>query len=184
VDKTSSHMSGSATNVVQASSINGGVHITSPETPQPKPRLLPADVRGFVNRVRELESLDEALTAPTDDAARIILLVGTAGVGKTSVAVKWAHRVRKQFPEGQLYINLRGYDPGDPVPPDLALERFLRILGVTPEQIPAGLEERSELFRSLIADRPILVVLDNAATVDQIRPLLPGTEACLTLVTS
>ncbi|WP_194904206.1 NB-ARC domain-containing protein [Catenulispora rubra] len=184
MDQPDFHMSGSASNVVHAGSVSGGIHITTSKPPRPKPRLLPAGVHGFVNRVRELGTLDAVLAAAAEDAPRIVLLVGTAGVGKTSVALRWAHLVREQFPDGQLYINLRGYDPGEPVPADLALERFLRVLGVNPEEIPTGLEERSDLFRSLVADRQILIVLDNAATVDQVRPLLPGTESCLTLVTS
>ncbi|MEQ0560789.1 tetratricopeptide repeat protein [Amycolatopsis sp. NEAU-NG30] len=151
--------------------------------PERIPRQLPADVHGFVNRVEDLARLDEIAGDPADPAATIVL-VGTAGVGKTSLAVHWAHRVRERFTDGQLYVNLHGYDPGPPVTPHEVLERFLQALDVPGQAIPADPESRAALFRSVLAGRRMLVVLDNAATVGQVRPLLPGSPGCLVLVTS
>jgi tetratricopeptide (TPR) repeat protein len=137
--------------------------------------------------VRELKSLDTAVAdiAGTEASRlRLALIVGTAGVGKTSLAVRWAHRVRDRFPDGQLYVNLHGYDPGPPVAATDVLVRFLRALDIPVEHIPSGEESRAELFRSSMAERRILVVLDNAATAGQIRPLLPGAPNCLVVITS
>jgi tetratricopeptide (TPR) repeat protein len=109
---------------------------------------------------------------------------GTAGVGKTALAVHWAHQVAGRFPDGQLYVNLRGYDPGQPMPAADALARFLRCLGVPGQDIPAEEDERAARYRSLLAGRRMLVVLDNAGEVKQVRPLLPGTPGCVVVVTS
>ena len=182
-----SELSGAARDVVQARDVAGGVHFHRPgPEPAPVPQQLPGSARGFVNRAAEIEQLDQALAHPDDDVHAITLLVitGTAGVGKTSLAVHWAHRVRGRFPDGQLYVNLRGYDPGDPVEPDEALDRFLRALGMPAEAIPAASPAKESAFRSLVADRRVLVVLDNASSPRQVRPLLPGTPSCLVLVTS
>ena len=180
----SSSLSGKAGDVVQARDISGGVHfhgLTAADTPIP--RQLPGDVHGFVGRGRELAALEDVLTQGTR-SARLIVVVGTAGAGKTSFAVRWAHQVRAHFPDGQLFVNMRGYDAGPALAPAAALERFLRALGTPPPAIPVGLEERAELFRSLLAERRMLVVLDNAATAGQVRPLLPGEPQCLVIVTS
>jgi tetratricopeptide (TPR) repeat protein len=180
-------MSGSAGHVVQARDIGGGVHFHSaPLAGGPRPAQLPGEARGFVNRVRELESLDAAIEQATDPEAsslRLALIVGTAGVGKTSLAIRWAHRVRDRFPDGQLYVNLHGYDPGPPVAATDVLVRFLRALDIPVERIPRDEEARAELFRSSLAERRILIVLDNAATAGQIRPLLPGAPNCLVVIT-
>ncbi len=153
------------------------------EPPGPVPRQLPADVRGFVNRIDDLARLDQLVDDSAASGAAIVV-VGTAGVGKTSLAVHWAHRIRDRFPDGQLYVNLRGYDPGPPITPHEVLERFLHALGTPGAAVPADLESRGALFRSLLSGRRVLVVLDNAATVGQVRPLLPGNSECLVLVTS
>jgi predicted ATPase len=109
---------------------------------------------------------------------------GTAGVGKTALAVQWAHEVAGRFPDGQLYVNLRGYAPDRPMSTADALAGFLRGLGVPGQDIPPGEDERAARFRSLLAGRKLLVVLDNAGSVEQVRPLLPGSPSCAVLVTS
>ncbi|GAB3476847.1 ATP-binding protein [Amycolatopsis cihanbeyliensis] len=184
---TRSHLSGSASDVVQARDVHGGVHFHGPEhSATPVPRQLPALVRAFVNRAAELDRLDQVLAGDPEEPLTVgmSLVTGTAGVGKTSLALHWAHRIRGHFPDGQLYLNLRGYDPGTPVGPAQALDYFLRALGVAPGAIPADLDARAALYRSLLAERRVLVLLDNAATAGQVRPLLPGTAGCLVLVTS
>ncbi len=122
---------------------------------------------------------------PGDRAAvPIAVLAGTAGVGKTALAVRWARRAAAAFPDGQLYVNLRGYDPGQPMPPGAALAGFLRALGLAGPDIPPETDERAAAYRSLLDGRRVLVVLDNAASVEQVRPLLPGCPTCLVVVTS
>jgi hypothetical protein len=173
--------------VVQARDVHGGVHFHRPEAAfAVTPSQLPGDVRGFVNRHTELATLTSVAAEQHDDplAAAVTVITGTAGVGKTSLALHWAHRARDLFPDGQLYVNLRGYDPGQPAVPEGVLDRFLRDLGVPATAVPVHLDERASLYRSLLAARRMLVVLDNAATAGQIRPLLPGTASCLVLVTA
>ncbi|GAA1129459.1 tetratricopeptide repeat protein [Streptomyces javensis] len=183
-----SDLSGAARDVVQAGQVLGGVHFHGPapvSVEVPVPRQLPGDVSGFVGRAAELAELDALHSSDgRDGVVPVVVIAGTAGVGKTSLAVRLAHRISGRFPDGQLFVNLRGYDTGPPLAPAAALERFLRAFGVPAPAIPAGLEERAELYRSLVAGKQVLVVLDNAATVGQVRPLLPGTAGCLTVVTS
>ncbi|MFF2845642.1 ATP-binding protein [Streptomyces sp. NPDC058001] len=155
------------------------MHFHSAQAAVPVPQQLPGNVRGFVNRTVDLEGLDAAL-----GSVPVLVIAGTAGVGKTSLAVHWAHRAKDHFPDGQLYVNLRGYDPGAPLTAALALERFLVALGVPAAAIPTDVEARAALYRTLLANKNMLIVLDNAASVGQVRPLLPGTGHCLTLITS
>lgn len=185
-------LSGTAHAAIQAGRIHGGVHIhPAAEPPRHVPRqLLPAP-QGFVNRADELALLDAGVantanTANTADpwAGRVTVIDGTAGVGKTALALHWAHRELHRFPDAQLYVNLRGYDPGAPETSRAALGRFLRALGVDAQAVPADLDECSALFRSLMAGRRSLLVLDNAVDSGQVRPLLPGSAQCLVLVTS
>lgn len=187
VGHTASTVSGSAGDVVQAGYLHGGVHFHKHGTPAgPIPRQLPVDTRIFVNRAADLKWLDDTID-DIDAELRfgtVGIITGTAGVGKTSLAVHWSHRVRERFPDGQLHVDLRGYDPGSPVSAMQALERLLRALDVAASAIPAELEARASLYRSLLAERRILVLLDNAANVSQVRPLLPGTVGCLVLITS
>ena len=110
---------------------------------------------------------------------------GMAGVGKTALAVHWAHQVAGEFPDGQLYVNLRGFGPsGDPIAPDWAVRGFLDALGVPAERVPANLEAQTGLYRSLLAGKRVLLVLDNARDEDQVRPLLPASPRCLVVITS
>ncbi|MFS8102472.1 tetratricopeptide repeat protein [Lentzea alba] len=177
---TQNVLRGAATSVVQA----GAIYLSEHTAPLPIPRELPCDVRGFTGRTDHLERLDGLLKA--DGRALVIsAIAGTAGVGKTALAVHWAHSVREHFPDGQLYTNLRGYDPVDPpAEPGLVLEGFLRTLNVPSSQIPSDLEARQRLYRSALAGKRVLIVLDNAATAEQVRPLLPGSDTCLVVVTS
>src|SRR5215469_7699560 len=157
----------------------------------PVPAQLPAAVPAFTGRGAELASLDAiAPWAAPMGAARPAAVVisavsGTAGVGKTALAVHWAHRVAGQFPDGQLYVNLRGFDPGGAaLDPGQALHGFLDAFGVPATRIPDDLAGRSGLFRSVLAGKRVLVVLDNARSAEQVRPLLPGSPGCLAIVTS
>jgi tetratricopeptide (TPR) repeat protein len=110
---------------------------------------------------------------------------GTAGIGKTALAVHWAHQVAPRFPDGQLYVNLRGFDPSRaPMEPAVAIRRFLDALDVSPERIPADPEDQAALYRSHLAGRRILILLDNARDAEQVRPLLPGVPGCLVVITS
>ncbi len=182
-------LSGSSRDVVQAGSVTGDIHFhqaAAPRPARPVPRQLPADVRTFVNRSHELGQLNAVLT--DGDGGHVVVSVhvvaGTAGAGKTSLVLHWAHQVKEQFPDGQLFVNLRGYDPGDPVTAGQALRRFLRALGVASADIPQDVDDAAAMYRSLLADRRVLILLDNAATVSQVRPLLPGSGASLVVVTS
>ncbi|WP_161952564.1 tetratricopeptide repeat protein [Actinoplanes sp. TFC3] len=163
-------------------------HLLGASTPtgtaQPIPAQLPPDVYGFVGRAAHLHTLD-ALTAAPGNRPPAIALSGSGGIGKTALAVHWAHRVRDRFPDGQLHADLRGFDPGGTVrDPAAVLHGFLGALGVHPERIPASVDERAALYRSLLADRRILVLLDNARDASQVHPLLPGSRGCLVVVTS
>ncbi|MFD0886339.1 NB-ARC domain-containing protein, partial [Streptosporangium algeriense] len=177
---------------MQARNVSGGVHFHDHGgrnrglSSTPVPRQLPADVRGFVNRVEEFERLNAVLTGEDGDprVISVCVIAGTAGVGKTSLALRWAHQIQGRFPDGQLYVNLRGYDPGEPVTAYDALHRFLIALGVRAHSVPQDLDAAAALYRSLLAGRRMLIVLDNAAMVSQVRPLLPGTKGCAAIVTS
>ncbi|WP_053735534.1 BTAD domain-containing putative transcriptional regulator [Nocardia sp. NRRL S-836] len=139
------------------------------------PRQLPAPHPWFTGRARELAELG-------DGTVVITALGGTGGIGKTALALHWAHRNLGAFPDGQLYVNLRGFDPSaGPTPPEVALRGFLEALGE--ESVPDGLDARAARFRSLVAGRRMLVVLDNARDTEQVVPLLPGPDATV-LVTS
>jgi tetratricopeptide (TPR) repeat protein len=146
------------------------------------PHQLPLDVYGFTGRAGELAELDALLG--NRSVAVISAVAGTAGVGKTALAVRWAHRVAEHFPDGQLYVDLRGYDPERPVPPVEALAGFLRGLGVKSADVPSDLAGCAARYRTALAGRRVLVVLDNASGPEQVRALLPGAASCFTLVTS
>ena len=154
----------------------------------PVPRQLPPAVADFTGRADELAALtgllDEA-SADTPGTVVISAIGGTAGVGKTALALHWAHQVAHRFPGGQLHVNLRGFDrTGTPVTPAQAIRGFLDALGMRPERIPPSSDAQAGLYRSLVADRNMLIVLDNARDEQQVRPLLPASPASLVLVTS
>ena len=149
------------------------------------PAMLPPSVADFTGRTEALAALDALLERPDRPMAVVISAIsGTAGVGKTALAVRWAHQVRERFPDGQLYVNLDGYAMGPPLRPDQVLAQFLRALGVPPERVPVEPAEAGGRYRTLLADRRMLVVLDNASGADQVRPLLPAGPGCFVMVTS
>ncbi|MEV4008969.1 helix-turn-helix transcriptional regulator [Nonomuraea angiospora] len=147
---------------------------------------LPCDTAHFVGRRKELCELDGTARGPATDAGpKVLAVLGGAGIGKTALAVHWAHRVADRFPDGQLYANLRGFEPGaEPAHPAEAIRGFLTALGVPSRRIPAGTDARGALFRSTVNGRRLLIVLDNARAAGQVRPLLPGAGGCLVIVTS
>ncbi|MFC6481267.1 BTAD domain-containing putative transcriptional regulator [Streptomyces goshikiensis] len=149
------------------------------------PRTLPNDLTGFTGRERELGRLLERAAAPADGATRIVAIDGMGGSGKTALAIRAAHRLAEAYPDGQLYIDLRGFTPGEqPRLPLSVLGALLRSLGVPGERLPEEADSRSCMWRGLLAERRMLIVLDNAADVAQVRPLLPASSNSLVLITS
>ena len=154
---------------------------------QVAPRQLPAATRHFAGRAGALKTLAGLAGEATGGSTATVIAVidGTAGIGKTTLALHFAHQVADRFPDGQLYVNLRGFDPaGPPMPPAEAIRLLLDALSVPSARIPSGLEAQSGLYRSVLADKRILVLLDNARDVEQVRPLLPASPGCLVIVTS
>ncbi|HEY2552238.1 MAG TPA: tetratricopeptide repeat protein [Streptosporangiaceae bacterium] len=152
------------------------------------PRQLPAAAPHFTGRASELAALSALLDEPPTGAAAEIAVAaidGPPGVGKTALAARWAHQAAARFPDGQLHVDLRGFGPSDEVmPAGTAIRRFLDALGVPAERIPPDPESQAGLYRSLLADKRVLIVADNAADAGQVRPLLPGSSLCMVLVTS
>ena len=149
------------------------------------PAQLPHDIGGFTGRGPELADL--ALMAAGQEGAAVVITAidGVAGIGKTALAVHFAHLAAAAFPDGQLFVNLRGFDPDHPpLRPEDVLARFVRTLGADPAGLPADPDELAAMYRSQLSGKRVLVVLDNAASAEQVRPLLPGTEGCLAIVTS
>ncbi|SES46048.1 DNA-binding transcriptional activator of the SARP family [Streptomyces sp. yr375] len=152
----------------------------APAAERPVPRQLPPTPRRFVGRDRELDLLDVGLRT----AEPLAVIVGPAGVGKSALALNWAHRVADRFPDGQLFLDLRGFDNAEPMTPEEALPLLLQGLGCAPRDIPLGAEAQTALYRTLLADRRVLVVLDDVADATSVRRLLPASAGSLTLVTS
>ncbi|WP_446047445.1 AfsR/SARP family transcriptional regulator [Streptomyces olivaceus] len=152
-----------------------------------RPAQLPADLPTFSGRCAALDQARALLPDEGDHPATVLISVicGMAGIGKTTLAVHWAHRIAHRFPDGQLYVNLRGFDPtGSVVSPGDAIRSFLDALGVPPQRIPTSLDARAALYRSLLTDRRVLILLDNARSTEQVRHLLPGSSGSLVIVTS
>lgn len=176
-----------AGNSVQAGVVHGDIHFhqgTAQETAVP--HQLPGAARHFVNRAVEQDVLTTLLNGASSDGVVLISTIdGTAGVGKSTLAVHWGHRQLDRFPDGQLYVNLRGFDPtAEPMSPADALASFLSALGAAAEHMPDDVDARAALFRSLAHDKRLLIVLDNAHSAEHVRLLLPGSPECLVIVTS
>lgn len=162
---------------VQARDIHGSVFLHQPASRLPSPSQLPPPVE-LAGRADALAAMDAAR------ASRVIVLTGPPGIGKTALAVHWGHGRREDFPDGALYEDLHGHAPDGPARPGEVLGRFLRALGVTPHQVPAELAELTALYRSLVIDKQMLVVLDDALTAAQVYPLLPPSAGSVAVVTS
>jgi tetratricopeptide (TPR) repeat protein len=168
----------------------------TPAEPAPSPAQLPAEPAGFVGRTAELEWLHTLLPGASlpgaspkrgrvPQASSVALITGTAGVGKTTLAIRFARQAGPLFPDGQLYVNLRGFDPASaPMQPGTALRWFFDALGVPQLSMPPALEAQSAMLRTLLDGKRMLILLDNAHDADQVRPLLPGSSGCMVLVTS
>jgi DNA-binding SARP family transcriptional activator/tetratricopeptide (TPR) repeat protein len=172
--------------------------VAAPPHEAPAPAQVPPEAAGFAGRASELVWL-HAMLPPNDGAGdgagaqgrigdsepAVAIVAGTAGVGKTTLAIRFARQVASHFPDGQLYVNLRGFDPsGAPADPETALRGFFEALGVPARRVPASLEQQTALFRSLLDGKRMLLLLDNARSTEQVRPLLPGSPGCMVLITS
>ncbi|MBP2328063.1 tetratricopeptide (TPR) repeat protein [Kibdelosporangium banguiense] len=185
-ESAANSMSGMADVVVQAHTIQGDVNVGIVVDPRlPLPRQLPVAAPGFVGRADQLAELDAVFEADPAGSVVISAIDGSAGIGKTTLALHWAHRAVNRFPDGQLYVNLQGFSAsGDPVRPAEALQGFLNAFDLPAGSVPTDVNARAALFRSLVSDRRMLIVLDNARDVDQVRPLLPGSPLCGVIITS
>jgi DNA-binding SARP family transcriptional activator len=178
---------GARTELAGAATLSGQTRtVAGRAAPAVVPRQLPATTRHFAGRTGELNTLVSLVDAFDGSGTVVVCAIdGAAGVGKTALAIRFAHQVAERFPDGQLYVNLRGYDPvGPPVAPEEAIRGFLDALGVEPDRVPANADAQAALYRSLVAERRLLLVLDNARDAGQVRPLLPGNAGCLMVVTS
>jgi tetratricopeptide (TPR) repeat protein len=177
---------GTAGVVVQAGVISGDVWIGGPRTSEPVrvPRQLPPAPSHFTSRAEEFALLDQVAGAENDGQPAVAVLVGPGGVGKTALAVTWGGRHADDYPDGQLYVDMRGFSPEAAVVPEEILGAFLRGLGVEPEHVPVELAEQVSLFRTVTAGKRLLVVVDNALSAAQVRPLIPASVGCTVVVAS
>ena len=172
--------------VIQSGTIHGGIHHQSPAHQIPTPQQLPPAPRHFSGRATELTQLTAALDATTAEGTTVVIsaLAGMGGIGKTALAVHWARANRHRFPDGHLFVDLQGFAPaGAPLTPAEAVRGFLNALGIAADQIPADLQAQTGLYRSLVSGKQMLIVLDNAASVEQVIPLLPGSPTCTVIIT-
>ncbi|GLZ31943.1 NTPase [Lentzea sp. NBRC 105346] len=167
--------------VVQAGAVHGDIHFHTgiPQAPVPR-QLLPAPAH-FTDRESELAELDELARS---GERMLAVLTGPGGVGKTALAMQWAHRVHDRYPDGQMYVDLGGFGGEPPMSPQEALGLFLRGLGLAPQHVPVDLAEQAALYRSLTARRSLILLLDNASDALQVRPLLPNSSTSAVVVTS
>ncbi|MET9632188.1 tetratricopeptide repeat protein [Lentzea sp. NPDC006480] len=174
-------------NVVQAGVLKGDVHLHPAAQRAPIPRQLPAAPASFVGRHEELAQLTAALdiAGNSTNTAMVSIIAGTGGIGKTWLTLHWARQNIQLFPDGQLFVDLRGFSPAaDPMPTGAAVRGFLDAFDIAPERIPIELSAQVALYRSCIAEKRMLIVLDNARDTDQISSLLPGTSTCTVILTS
>lgn len=150
----------------------------------PLPAQLPARARSYVGRRRQMRELDALVSPDPARRAHVVAVVGAPGVGKTALAKHWAHARREHFEDGQLFVDLRGHSPLPTLRPGDVLAQFLRALGAPPDQLPADEDEAAALYRTLLADKQMLIVLDNARDAEQVRPLIPGAQGCAVVITS
>ncbi|WP_367130400.1 tetratricopeptide repeat protein [Saccharothrix sp. HUAS TT1] len=169
--------------ILQAGKIYGGIHLEQTSTiVAPIPQQLPAVSSQFVGRAAKLAALDRAASG---SSVLISAIGGSGGIGKTWLAIRWAHEHIDAFPDGQLFVDLRGFSPdGEPMSPSVAIKGFLAALNVDPNCIPVELHSQVALYRSIVAKRRMLIILDNAVSSAQVDPLLPGGDSCVTVVTS
>lgn len=172
--------------IIQARDIHGTVHIhaaANVRDSETVPRQLPSNVRDFIGRGHALAALDELLDTGRH-GQRIALITGSGGIGKTTLAVWWAHRVAHRFPDGQLYVNLTQFGSNRPFDPGDVIRLFLNAYGVPPDRIPVSLRDQTALYRSVLEGRRVLIVFDNALDANQVRPILPSSQTAFVLVTS
>ncbi|WP_211245827.1 ATP-binding protein [Actinomadura oligospora] len=183
---TGNRYRGDARTAVQVHNLHGDIRLGRASSEPPAPRQLPLDVSGFVDREDDQRVLDELLAAGSSGGSTVVVsaIAGAPGVGKTALAIHWARRRRDRFPDGDLYVDMRGYGPGLPLTADDALGGFLRALGVPAEAIPEDVGQRAALYRSILDGRSLLVVIDNAASTAAVRPLLPASPGCFAVITS
>ncbi|GAB3124248.1 hypothetical protein GCM10027160_45450 [Streptomyces calidiresistens] len=180
---------GRADAVIQVGTVHGNVRVDLPaQRESPPPRQLPIPPRDFVNRRESIRFLDDLVSGLMAEESKgptvLTALAGFPGVGKTALAVHWGHRMRRHFPDGDLYVDMQGHGPGPALTAMRALDLFLRAMDVLPERIPETLEERSALFRTMTSGKRMLVVIDNVPSPALARPLLPSGHRCCVVVTS